>query len=135
MAGSSPAMTMLCGVIKPLPPPGNLPADWARYKGLYLNGSQVILSYMVGASPVLESASLETAGDLKAFARTKTRAFTADGPGLRNQIRQRGCRERRRTKDRHRREIEGHGRIAGSCLARGQPLAVLLMAFGLSPKP
>ncbi|HLX62381.1 MAG TPA: DUF6797 domain-containing protein [Planctomycetota bacterium] len=58
--------------IKPLPPPGNLPADWAKYKGLYLHGNQVILSYTVGTSTVLESASLETAGDVKAFARTIT---------------------------------------------------------------
>lgn len=35
-------------------PYGPLPADWAKYKGLYLHGDQVVLSYTVGACPVLE---------------------------------------------------------------------------------
>ena len=56
--------------IAPLPPPGNLPADWARYKGLYLHGKQVVLTYTVGASQVLESPSVEKAGDLNVIART-----------------------------------------------------------------
>lgn len=33
---------------------GPLPRDWAHYRGLYINGDKVVLSYMVGACPVLE---------------------------------------------------------------------------------
>jgi hypothetical protein len=58
--------------IPPLPPPGNLPAAWSRYKGLYLHGNQVVLSYTVGAAAVLEAPSLETRGELKIVARTIT---------------------------------------------------------------
>ena len=46
--------------IAPLPPPGPLPADWARYRGLYLRGKQVVFSYTVGSCPILESPSLES---------------------------------------------------------------------------
>ena len=60
--------------IPPLPPPGNLPADWAKYRGLYLNGEKVIVSYTVGACAVLETPSLEKSGDLNVFARTFTLA-------------------------------------------------------------
>lgn len=35
-------------------PFGPLPKDWARFTGLYRNGSQVVLSYRVGAGRVLE---------------------------------------------------------------------------------
>jgi hypothetical protein len=34
---------------------GPLPHDWARYKGLYLNGQRVALSYTVGGSSLLDS--------------------------------------------------------------------------------
>jgi hypothetical protein len=34
---------------------GPLPHDWARYKGLYLNGQRVVLSYTVGGTGVLDS--------------------------------------------------------------------------------
>jgi len=37
---------------------GPLPRDWAHYKGLYVNGNRVVLSYTVGARGVLESPSL-----------------------------------------------------------------------------
>jgi len=36
-------------------PYGPLPRDWARYKGLYINGERTILSYTVGDAAVLES--------------------------------------------------------------------------------
>lgn len=54
--------------IPPLPRPGPLPSAWAKYRGLYLHGSRVILSYTVGACPVLESFSREGT----AFARSLT---------------------------------------------------------------
>ena len=56
--------------IAPLPPPGRLPDDWAKYKGLYRYGDQVVLYYSVGKCAVLESPSLETHADAKAIART-----------------------------------------------------------------
>jgi putative heme-binding domain-containing protein len=39
-------------------PYGPLPRDWAQYRGLYHHGSQVIYSYTVGETPVLESPGL-----------------------------------------------------------------------------
>lgn len=56
--------------IAPLPRPGHLPTEWAKYRGLYRHGEQVVLSYTVGASNVLESESLETSGEIKAIVRT-----------------------------------------------------------------
>ena len=35
-------------------PFGPIPADWAKYKGLYRSGDRVVLSYTVGNVPVLE---------------------------------------------------------------------------------
>lgn len=43
-------------------PYGPLPAEWAKYKGLYRHGEQVTLSYTVGTATVLESPSLEGKG-------------------------------------------------------------------------
>ena len=51
-------------------PYGPLPKEWAKYKGQYRNGDQVVLSYTVGSAPVLEMASLETAGETSAVTRT-----------------------------------------------------------------
>jgi len=56
--------------IAPLPRPGNLPKSWSHYKGLYRHGDQVVLSYSVGASNVLELGSVESAGNAKALVRT-----------------------------------------------------------------
>jgi putative heme-binding domain-containing protein len=39
---------------------GPLPRTWLHYRGVYHNGSRVILSYTVGSSPVLEMAGLES---------------------------------------------------------------------------
>ena len=39
-------------------PYGPLPADWAKYKGLYRSGNKVIFSYTVGTCKVLESHAL-----------------------------------------------------------------------------
>jgi PA14 domain len=55
----------------PRPKPfGPLPSDWADYRGLYLNGDKVILSYVVGQTSVLELPGMETAGELDIFSRT-----------------------------------------------------------------
>ncbi len=43
-------------------PFGPLPKDWAHYKGLYINGDQVVLSYTVGGAAVLELPGMEAAG-------------------------------------------------------------------------
>ena len=47
-----------------------LPHDWAQWRGLYLHGNDVILSYTVGGMGVLELAGIEQAGDRIAFTRT-----------------------------------------------------------------
>ena len=49
---------------------GPLPADWAKYKGLYIHGDEIVLSYTVGACPVLELPSVKFHGDNAAFTRT-----------------------------------------------------------------
>ena len=51
-------------------PYGTLPKDWAHYKDLYLHGEQVILSYSVGRSEVLEMPSAENIDGLPVFSRT-----------------------------------------------------------------
>jgi len=55
---------------RPTPRDGPLPADWARYRGLYLNGEKVVLRYTVGAVPILELHGVEKRGDGIAFTRT-----------------------------------------------------------------
>lgn len=40
-------------------PYGPLPREWARYKGAYFAGNQVVLSYSIGAAQVLELPALE----------------------------------------------------------------------------
>jgi len=51
-------------------PYGPLPRDWAHYKGLYLHGDQVILSYTVGESKVLELPGLLRGWGVSVFTRT-----------------------------------------------------------------
>src|SRR5205085_1326764 len=48
----------------PRPEPyGPLPRDWARFKGLYLSGNQVVLSYTVGDCLVQEHHHADTTRD------------------------------------------------------------------------
>ncbi len=51
--------------IPPLPRPGPLPADWAKYRGLYVHGKRVIFKYTVGKTEVLDSLYM----DKEAFVR------------------------------------------------------------------
>ena len=51
-------------------PFGSLPADWARFKGLYQSGDRVVLAYTVGGTRVLESPWVERKGEILAFTRT-----------------------------------------------------------------
>ncbi len=51
-------------------PLGNLPKEWAHYKGLYRNGDQVVLSYTVGDCDVLETPGLIGGGEYPTFTRT-----------------------------------------------------------------
>src|SRR5262249_51097220 len=50
---------------------GPLPADHGKYKGLYLSGDRVVLSYSVGNSQLLETHDLEIHDGIEAFARTR----------------------------------------------------------------
>jgi hypothetical protein len=47
-----------------------LPSDWARYRGLYVNGSRVVFSYTVGSCPVLELPGFEQLENAWSFTRT-----------------------------------------------------------------
>ena len=49
---------------------GPLPKDWAKYRGLYLHGEQVVFSYTVGDVRVLELPGLEKKNDQTVFTRT-----------------------------------------------------------------
>ncbi|HJO57429.1 MAG TPA: cytochrome c [Nitrospinaceae bacterium] len=51
-------------------PYGPLPRDWAHWKGLYVHGDNVIVSYTVGEATVLEMPSLENIGQHSAVVRT-----------------------------------------------------------------
>jgi hypothetical protein len=51
-------------------PYGPLPADWAKYKGLFLHEQRVVLYYSVAGADVLELPAFETAGETAAFTRT-----------------------------------------------------------------
>ena len=53
--------------IAPLPPPGPLPKEWGRFKGVYRHGRQVVLSYTIGNVPVLESPALEGEAFIRSF--------------------------------------------------------------------
>ncbi|HWE02327.1 MAG TPA: DUF6797 domain-containing protein [Tepidisphaeraceae bacterium] len=49
---------------------GPLPSTWARYKGLYVHGDRVILSYTVGTTQVLEMPGVEEFANHAAYTRT-----------------------------------------------------------------
>jgi hypothetical protein len=51
-------------------PFGPLPHEWAKYRGLYMSGDRVVLSYTVGGSAVLEMPGYENKGGLNVFTRT-----------------------------------------------------------------
>jgi hypothetical protein len=55
--------------IKPLPRPGPLPKNWAKYKGLYRHDDRVVLCYSVNEANVLESPSVRMHGGAVAFVR------------------------------------------------------------------
>lgn len=49
---------------------GPLPKKWADYKGLYHNEDNIIISYSVGKSDILEKLGMEKFGDRTVFTRT-----------------------------------------------------------------
>ena len=49
---------------------GRLPTEWAKYRGLYLNGWNVVLKYTVGAAEVLEMPGVEKVGEANVVTRT-----------------------------------------------------------------
>jgi hypothetical protein len=49
---------------------GPLPRDWAKYRGLYLNGRQAVFSYTVGKAELLEMPGLERIDGVPVFKRT-----------------------------------------------------------------
>ena len=49
---------------------GPLPKEWANYKGLYHHGDQIVISYTVGDSEVLEQLGMEKSGQETLFTRT-----------------------------------------------------------------
>ncbi|MDQ3440617.1 MAG: PA14 domain-containing protein, partial [Planctomycetota bacterium] len=51
-------------------PFGPLPREWGRYKGLYRHGNAVTFAYTVGGTEVLESPSIQKAGNDVVFTRT-----------------------------------------------------------------
>lgn len=50
-------------------PFGPLPREWGRYRGLYLDGARVVLSYQVDGMDVLEGHAIDSAGAVPVFVR------------------------------------------------------------------
>ncbi len=65
----------------PHPATAPLPRDWGHYRGLYLHGSKVVLSYSIQGVEVLDCPAVESIGDLTLFTRT-----LEIGPGDRSLI-------------------------------------------------
>ncbi|RYD62032.1 MAG: hypothetical protein EOP84_35015, partial [Verrucomicrobiaceae bacterium] len=51
-------------------PLGPLPKEWAKYRGLYLSGDNVVLAYTVNTAPVLELPGSEKVADQTLLTRT-----------------------------------------------------------------
>ena len=68
---------------------GSLPAEWARYKGLYRSGEKVIFSYTVGDAKILEMPGVDVKDGLTVFSRTFNIGASAK-PLLMNVIEQEG---------------------------------------------
>jgi hypothetical protein len=51
-------------------PFGPIPKEWAKYRGLYLSGDNVVFAYSVGDALVLEMAALEKVGETNVVTRT-----------------------------------------------------------------
>jgi mono/diheme cytochrome c family protein/glucose/arabinose dehydrogenase len=51
-------------------PFGPLPAEWAKYKGVYRHGERMVLSYTVGQASLLEAPGLEGQGEKAVLTRT-----------------------------------------------------------------
>ncbi len=49
---------------------GPLPTDWAKYKGVYLDGYKVILHYTVGDADILEQPSFDDSDGIDVFVRS-----------------------------------------------------------------
>ncbi len=47
-----------------------LPGDWAKYRGLYVNGDRVVFRYTVGKTGVLDTQSAETIAGVRCVVRT-----------------------------------------------------------------
>jgi putative heme-binding domain-containing protein len=62
---------------------GPLPRTWARYKGIYVNGPQTVISYSIGTTPILELASIAEAKVAEMPATLLARTFHV-GPRAKN---------------------------------------------------
>ncbi len=51
-------------------PFGPLPREWAKYKGLYLSGDNVVVAYTVGTAAILEMPGAEKSGDTVSLTRS-----------------------------------------------------------------
>ncbi len=51
-------------------PFGPIPRDWAKYRGLYLSGDNVVFAYTVGEATLLEMPALEKSGEADVLTRT-----------------------------------------------------------------
>jgi len=60
-------------------PFGPLPKEWAKYRGLYLHGDNVVLHYTVGGAEIMELPGIEKIGDASVL--TRTFNVVTAGPG------------------------------------------------------
>src|SRR4030095_4999679 len=51
-------------------PFGPMPREWSKYRGLYLHGDKVVVTYTVGTAGIMEMPGSEKAGDVDVVTRT-----------------------------------------------------------------
>ena len=91
---------------------GPLPRTWAHWRGLYVHGDRVVLSYEIGGTEVLESPGAEGDTDHRRF----SRSFDI-GPRARPLLLQVAQGSRRPFGDKH--ASAGHAGLAGSLQGPG----------------
>ena len=64
-------------------PAGPLPKSWGHYKGLYLNGDNVVFSYTIGATQIFDSPGFTTLSERPVFTRTLNLAPATETLSLR----------------------------------------------------
>lgn len=63
-------------------PFGPMPREWSKYRGLYLHGDKVVVTYTVGTAGVMEMPSFEKVGEVDVVTRTFNIVSGGDGASV-----------------------------------------------------